>query len=160
MPKTYVGEHPTKLKEGDRAPDFTTTDQDGKAVSLKEFKGKKIVLYFYPADDTPSCTNEACNLRDNYSGLKKKGYEVLGVSADTEKSHKKFEKKYNLPFRLLVDTDMKIINAYGVWGLKKFMGREFMGIVRTTFIIDEKGKIEKIIKDVDTKNHTEQVLEK
>lgn len=158
MPVILIGPHPVKLKEGDNAPDFTGTDQDGKTVSLKDFKGKKVVLYFYPKDDTPGCTAEACNLRDNHSALKKKGYAIIGVSADSVKSHKKFEQKFSLPFPLLADTDRKIIDAYSVWGKKKFFGREFMGIVRTTFIIDEKGKIEKVIKDVDTEGHTEQVL--
>jgi len=160
MAVILVGPHPVKLKEGDNAPDFTATDQDGKTISLKDYKGKKVVLYFYPKDDTPGCTAESCNLRDNYTVLKKKGYEVLGVSADSEKSHKKFEKKFKLPFRLLADTDRKIIDAYSVWGKKKFWGKEFMGIVRTTFIIDEKGVIEEVIKEVDTENHTEQVMGK
>jgi len=159
MAVILVGPHPVKLKEGDKAPDFTGIDQDGKTISLKDYKGKKVVLYFYPKDDTPGCTAESCNLRDNYSVLKKKGYEVLGVSADSVKSHKKFEQKFKLPFPLLADTDRKIIDAYSVWGKKKFWGKEFMGIVRTTFLIDEKGKIEKVIKEVDTAGHTEQVLE-
>lgn len=159
MAVTLVGPHPVKLKEGDKAPDFTGIDQDDKTHSLKDYKGKKVVLYFYPKDDTPGCTAEACNLRDNYSMLQKKGYVVLGVSADSVKSHKKFGKKFQLPFPLLADTDHKIIDAYSVWGKKKFWGKEFMGIVRTTFIIDEKGKIEKVIKEVDTEDHTEQVLE-
>lgn len=158
MAVTLVGPHPVKLKKGDKAPDFTGIDQDDKTHSLKDYKGKKVVLYFYPKDDTPGCTAEACNLRDNYSMLQKKGYVVLGVSADSVKSHKKFGKKFQLPFPLLADTDHKIIDAYSVWGKKKFWGKEFMGIVRTTFIIDEKGKIEKVIKEVDTEDHTEQVL--
>jgi thioredoxin-dependent peroxiredoxin len=148
----------TRLKVGDKAPDFKAKDQSGKEISLKDFKGKKLVLYFYPKDDTPGCTKEACNLRDNYSALKKKGYAIVGVSADTEKKHQKFIDKYDLPFSLLADTDKKVIEAYDVWGEKKFMGRVFDGIIRTTFVIDEKGKIEKIITDVDTKNHTEQIL--
>jgi thioredoxin-dependent peroxiredoxin len=160
MAVTLVGPHPVTLKEGDKAPDFTGIDQDGKTISLKDYKGKKVVLYFYPKDNTPGCTAESCNLRDNYSMLKKKGYEVLGVSADSVKSHKKFEQKFNLPFPLLADTDRKIIDAYSVWAKKKFWGKEFMGIVRTTFLIDEKGKIEKVIKEVDTEGHTEQVLGK
>lgn len=158
MAVTLVGPHPVKFKVGDNAPDFTGIDQDDKTHSLKDYKGKKVVLYFYPKDDTPGCTAEACNLRDNYSALQKKGYVVLGVSADSVKSHKKFEKKFQLPFPLLADTEHKIIDAYNVWGKKKFWGKEFMGIVRTTFIIDEKGKIEKVIKEVDTGDHTEQVL--
>ncbi|NNM93913.1 MAG: thioredoxin-dependent thiol peroxidase [Bacteroidia bacterium] len=146
------------LKEGDKAPEFTTADQDGKTVSLSGFKGKKVVLYFYPKDDTPGCTAESCNLRDNYSVLQKQGYEVLGVSADNEKSHRKFADKYKLPFRLLADTNKEIINSYGVWGEKKFLGKKYMGIMRTTFIIDEKGIIKEIIKEVETKKHTEQIL--
>jgi thioredoxin-dependent peroxiredoxin len=150
--------HITHLKVGDKAPEFSAKDQDGNVISLKEYKGKKLVLYFYPKDDTPSCTNEACNLRDNFSDLKKKGYAIVGVSADEEKKHKKFISKYDLPFSLIADTDKKVIEAYDVWGEKKFMGRVFDGIVRTTFVIDEKGKIEKVITDVKTKNHTEQIL--
>lgn len=146
------------LKEGSKAPEFTTKDQDGKIISLADFKGKKVVLYFYPKDDTPGCTAESCNLRDNYQVLKKQGYEVLGVSADDEKSHRKFADKFQLPFRLLADTDKEIINKYGVWGEKKFMGRKFMGILRTTFLIDENGIIKEIISDVKTKNHTEQII--
>ncbi len=146
------------LKEGDKAPEFTTADQDGKTVSLSGFKGKKVVLYFYPKDDTPGCTAESCNLRDNYSVLQKQGYEVLGVSADNEKSHRKFADKYKLPFRLLADTNKEIINSYGVWGEKRFLGKKYMGIMRTTFIIDEKGIIKEIIKEVETKKHTEQIL--
>lgn len=151
--------HITRLKVGDKAPDFKAKDQDGHVISLKDFAGKKLVLYFYPKDDTPGCTNEACNLRDNFSRLKKQGYAVVGVSADEEKKHKKFISKYDLPFSLIADTDKKVIEAYDVWGEKKFMGRVFDGIVRTTYIINEKGKIEKIITDVKTKNHTEQILE-
>jgi thioredoxin-dependent peroxiredoxin len=130
-----------QLKPGDKAPAFTATDQDGNVHSLKEFIGKKVVLYFYPKDNTETCTKEACNLRDNYASLKKKGIVVLGVSLDNEKSHKRFEKKYNLPFILLADPDKKIIDDYGVWAEKKFMGRTFMGTLRTTFLINEKGKI-------------------
>jgi len=154
-----MANHSTGLKKGDKAPDFKVKDQDGKLVSLKDFKGKKLVLYFYPKDDTPTCTTEACNLRDNYAGLKKKGYAVLGVSADDEKKHTKFIKKHDLPFQLLADTEMEVIKAYDVWGEKKFMGRIFDGIVRTTFVINEKGKIEKVITDVKSKAHTEQILE-
>ncbi len=146
------------LKAGDKAPEFATADQDGKSVSLADYKGKKVVLYFYPKDDTPGCTAESCNLRDNYNALQKQGYEVLGVSADNEKSHRKFADKYKLPFRLLADTQKEIINKYGVWGEKKFLGKKYMGIMRTTFIIDENGFIKEIIKDVETKNHAEQVL--
>jgi peroxiredoxin Q/BCP len=151
--------HTSSLIEGEKAPDFSAKDQNGKLVSLKDFKGKKLVLYFYPKDDTPTCTKEACNLRDNYSGLKKKGYEIIGVSADEEKKHLKFINKYDLPFSLLADVDMKVIKAYDVWGTKQFMGKIYDGINRTTFVIDEKGKIEKVITDVDSKNHSEQILE-
>ncbi|CAN5480198.1 thioredoxin-dependent thiol peroxidase [soil metagenome] len=151
--------HTTSLKAGDKAPDFKAKDQNGKIVSLKEFAGKKLVLYFYPKDNTPTCTVEACNLRDNYSALKKKGYAILGVSADEEKKHLKFIEKFDLPFPLLADVDMKVIKAYDIWGTKQFMGRIFDGINRTTFVIDEKGKIEKVITDVKSKNHTEQILE-
>jgi peroxiredoxin Q/BCP len=147
-----------KLKVGDKAPDFLIKNQDGKEYSLKDYSGKKVVLYFYPKDDTPGCTAESCNLRDNYSSLKKKGYEVIGVSVDNEKSHKKFAKKFDLPFNLLADTEKKMVNDYGVWGEKMLFGRKYMGIIRTTFIIDEKGKIEKIIDDVETGDHTAQVL--
>lgn len=148
-----------KIKEGDKAPDFKGKDQNGNEISLKEFKGKKVVLYFYPKDSTPGCTQEACNLRDNYTMFLKKGYAVIGVSADSEKSHQNFIKKYNLPFPLISDTDKGIINAYGVWGRKKFMGLEFDGILRTTFIINENGFVEKIIGKVDTKNHSSQIIE-
>ena len=151
--------HTTSLKAGNKAPDFKAKDQNGKIVSLKDFLGKKLILYFYPKDDTPTCTNEACNLRDNFSELKKKGYAILGVSADEEKKHLKFIKKYDLPFQLLADADMKVIKAYDVWGTKQFMGKIYDGINRTTFVIDEKGKIEKVITDVKSKEHTEQILE-
>ena len=149
----------THLKPGDKAPALTGTDQDGKPVSLDDYKGKKLILYFYPKDDTPGCTKESCNLRDNFKPLQKKGFEVLGVSADTEKSHQKFISKYDLPFRLLADTDKEVINAYGVWGPKKFMGREYEGIQRTTFVIDEKGTIEHVIDKVMTKDHAQQIME-
>lgn len=151
--------HTTSLKALDIAPDFKAKDQNGKIVSLKDFEGKKLILYFYPKDDTPTCTNEACNLRDNFSELKKKGYTIIGVSADEEKKHLKFIKKYDLPFQLLADTDMKVIKAYDIWGPKQFMGKIYDGINRTTFVIDEKGKIEKVITDVKSKEHTEQILE-
>lgn len=150
--------HQTRLKEGMKAPAFSGKDQQGKMVKLADFKGKKLVLYFYPKDDTPGCTAEACNLRDNYRLLQKQGYKVIGVSADDEKKHAKFSSKYELPFPLLADTELSIIKAYDVWGNKKFMGREFDGIVRTTFLINEKGIIEEIIKKVDTKNHTDQII--
>lgn len=146
------------LKIGDKAPDFNTTNQDGAAISLKDFKGKKVVLYFYPKDNTPGCTTQACNLTDNYDLLLKRGYEVLGVSADSAKSHQKFIEKFNLPFSLLMDEDKKIINDYGVWGEKKFMGRIYDGIHRMTFVIDEEGIIADIIEKVKTKDHTAQIL--
>ena len=147
------------LKPGDKAPAFTTTDQDGNTVSLKDFKGKKVVLYFYPKDDTETCTKEACNIRDNYAALKQHDIVVLGVSIDNEKSHKKFEKKYSLPFTLLTDVEQTIVNAYGVWDWKTFMGRTYMGTIRTTFLINDKGKIDHIIDKVVSKTHTEQILE-
>ncbi|MBA3828735.1 MAG: thioredoxin-dependent thiol peroxidase [Taibaiella sp.] len=148
-----------ELKPGDKAPGFTTTDQQGNTISLSDYKGKKVVLYFYPKDDTEGCTAQACNIRDNFSAIKKKGIVILGASTDDAKSHQKFEKKYSLPFTLLADTDKKVVNDYGVWGLKKFMGREYMGTIRTTFLINEEGYIDKIIDKVDTKNHTAQIME-
>jgi len=147
-----------KLKSGDKAPDINSTDQNGNPVKLADFLGHKVILYFYPKDDTPGCTAEACSLRDGYAVLLAKGYKIIGVSADSDKSHKKFADKYHLPFPLLPDTSKEIINAYGVWGPKKFMGRAYDGILRTTFIIGEDGKILKIIEDVKTKNHADQVL--
>ncbi len=149
-----------KLKIGDKAPDFKGVDQNGKEVSLADYEGKKLVLYFYPKDSTPGCTAEACSLRDGYEDLREKGYEVLGVSVDSEMSHRKFIDKHNLPFRLLADTDKVVVNAYGVWGQKSFMGKKYMGISRTTFIIDENGVIENIIEKVKTMNHAEQILNK
>jgi len=146
------------LMTGDKAPAFEAVDQDGNPISLKEFSGKKLVLYFYPKDDTPGCTAEACNLRDNYDLLLKKGYKIVGVSADDDRSHKKFIEKYVLPFPLIPDKDKKILKAYGAWGKKKLYGKEYDGILRTTFVISEKGIIEKIFTKVDTKNHTEQIL--
>ncbi len=153
-----MANYTTKLKKGDKAPDFNCRNEKGNTVSLNEYKGSKLILYFYPKDKTPSCTNEACDLRDNFKTLKANGYEVLGVSADNETMHEKFIKKYDLPFSLLADTDMQVIKDYDVWGEKKFMGKVFDGIVRTTFIIDTEGKIERVITDVDTKNHTKQIL--
>lgn len=146
------------LQPGDKAPDFKAKDQDGNTVALKDFKGKKVVLFFYPEDDTPVCTVEACNFRDNYALLKKQGYEIIGVSPQGVESHKKFHGKYKLPYTLLADEDMKIINAYGIYTLKKLYGREFMGIQRATFVIDEKGRIEKIVPRVLSKKATQQVL--
>ena len=148
-----------KLQPGDKAPAFTATDQNGDKIALSDYKGKKVVLFFYPKDNTPTCTNEACNIRDNYALLKKHGIVVLGISIDDEKSHKKFEQKHHLPFSLVADPDQKIVEAYGVWGLKKFMGREFMGTHRTTFLINEKGIIDHIIEKVVSKDHTAQILD-
>lgn len=148
-----------ELKEGQQAPDFTAKDQHGETISLAQFSGKKVVLYFYPKDDTPGCTAEACDFRDNYQGLIAQGIVVLGVSVDDEKSHQKFATKHNLPFTLLADTEKEIVNAYGVWGEKNNYGKKYMGINRTTFLIDEQGVITHIVKKVDTKNATAQVLE-
>ena len=147
------------LKEGDSAPDFSGTDQNGNPIKLSDFSGKKLILYFYPKDDTPGCTKEACNLRDNYNELKNNDFEVIGVSADNSAKHLKFIDKYDLPFSLIADTEKLVINAYQCWGLKKFMGREYEGIFRKTFIINPEGIIIKIIEKVKTKNHTQQILE-
>ena len=146
------------LKEGAKAPAFTLPDQTGKKHSLKDYKGKWVLLYFYPKDDTPGCTTEAYTIRDSYSGFQKSKIVVLGVSVDSVKSHEKFAKKYELPFTLLSDEDKKVVKAYGVWGKKKFMGREYDGILRTTFIISEKGIIENVITKVETKNHSAQIF--
>ena len=148
----------THLTEGKKAPAFKGKDQNGNQVSLVDFRGKKIVLYFYPQDDTPTCTVQACNLRDNFSLLKKQGFIVLGVSPDEEKKHKKFEAKYDLPFTLIADADHKIIDSYGVWGEKQMYGRTYMGLHRTTFLIDEKGVIRKIFLKPKSKQHTEEIL--
>jgi len=147
------------LKEGTTAPAFKTTDENGDKVSLKDLRGQKVVLYFYPKDDTPGCTREACSFRDGFAPFKKQGIRVLGVSPDSEASHKKFITKYKLPFTLLADTDRSIAEAYGVWGEKKFMGRTYMGVHRTTFLIDEKGKIKKIFDKVKPEDHAREVLE-
>ena len=147
-----------KLKEGMTAPAFEGTDQNGNSVKLSDFRGKKVILYFYPRDNTPGCTAEACNLRDNNETLHLKGFNVIGVSPDSEKSHKGFAQKFSLPFPLIADTSTKIMADYGVWGEKKMYGKSYMGVLRTTFIIDEKGIIEKIIEKVDTSGHTEQIL--
>ena len=146
------------LKEGDKAPAFTGVDQDGKKITLSGFKGKKVIIYFYPEDDTPTCTIQACNLRDNYGLLKKNGFEVVGISPDNEKKHKKFEKKYDLPFRLIADTSHEILEKYGVWDQKKLFGHEYMGVLRTTFIIDEKGVIRKIFLRPNSKEHAEEII--
>jgi peroxiredoxin Q/BCP len=147
------------LKEGDKAPEFTAKDQNGKAVSLADFKGKTVILYFYPKDDTPGCTAEACSFRDNYQSLLGKGYQVIGVSTDDEKSHKKFETKYSLPFPLIADEDKSIVEAYGVWAEKNMYGKKYMGTVRTTFIINGDGVISHVINKVDTQNSSQQVLD-
>jgi len=148
----------TTLQAGDKAPEFLRVDQNGNSISLSQFKGKRVILYFYPKDNTPGCTKEACNLRDNYSELLSKGFVVLGVSADSEKAHQKFIEKFDLPFPLIADTDKKIIEAYGVWGEKNMYGRKYMSIFRTTFVINESGVIEKVFKKVDTSNHTAQII--
>ncbi len=146
------------LKEGNKAPSFSGKDQNGNKVSLSGYKGRKLVLYFYSEADTPTCTLESCNLRDHYSELKKRGFEVLGVSPDTMTKQKKFEKKYNLPFTLIADEDNKITSLYGVWGMKKLFGREYMGILRTTFVIDEKGIIRNIFTKPKNKAHAQEIM--
>lgn len=148
----------TTLKAGDSAPDFESVDQDGNSIKLSSYKGKKVVLYFYPKDNTPGCIAESCNLRDNYDQLLKQGYEVLGVSTDGEKSHRKFIDKHELPFSLIADTDKSVHEKFGTWGEKSMYGRKYMGTFRTTFVIDEKGKIEEVIQKVKTKDHTAQIL--
>jgi thioredoxin-dependent peroxiredoxin len=148
----------TKITEGQKAPQFEGTDQNGKKVSLAGYAGKKVVLYFYPKDDTPGCTAEACNLRDNYSDLIEKGFAVIGVSPDNEKSHLKFSDKYDLPFPLIADPEKIILGKYGVWGEKNMYGKKVFGVKRTTFLIDENGVVEKIISKVDTKDHSTQIF--
>ena len=148
----------THLKIGESAPEINSVDQNGDAITLEQFKGEKVVLYFYPKDMTPGCTVQSCNLRDNHQALLAKGYVVLGCSVDSPVRHVKFIEKYDLPFSLISDEDKKVVGDYGVWGLKKFMGKEYMGINRTTFVIDEKGIIADIITKVDTKEHTTQIL--
>ena len=147
------------IKEGAAAPNFTATNTNGDTVRLKDLRGKKVVLYFYPKDDTPGCTKEACSFRDAFSEFKKQGIEVIGVSTDSEASHKKFTAKYKLPFTLLADTDHSIADAYGVYGEKKFMGRTYMGVKRMTFLIDEKGKVTKVFEKVKPEEHAREVLE-
>lgn len=149
----------TRLQIGDKAPDFRALNEHGNPVSLTDYKGKKVILYFYPKDMTPGCTAESCNLGENYALLKEKGFEIIGVSPDPANRHLKFIEKYNLPFTLLADEDRTVLEAYNVWGLKKFMGKEYDGVHRTTFVIDEKGIIEKIFLKVKTKDHTNQILE-
>ncbi len=148
----------TNLKEGQKAPTFKERDQNGKTVSLADYKGKKVVLYFYPEDNTPTCTVQACNLRDNFGLLKAKGFVVLGVSPDEVKKHKKFEEKFDLPFTLIADPEHNIIDKYGVWGEKQLYGRNYMGLHRTTFLIDEKGVIQKIFLKPKSKEHTEEIV--
>lgn len=147
------------LKTGDKAPVFAGTDQNGKTISLNDFKGKKVAIYFYPKDNTPGCTVQACNLRDNYEVLMDKGIQVIGVSADSVASHQKFIDKFDLPFPLIADEDRKVIEQFGVWGPKKFMGKEYDGIHRTTFLIDEDQKIAGVIDKVNTKDHANEILE-
>ena len=146
------------LKEGDKAPAFKGKDQDGNKISLSDYKGKKLLLYFYPEADTPTCTIESCNLRDNYGLLKRKGFTIVGVSPDDEKKQKKFEIKYKLPFPLIADTNHDILEKYGVWDQKKLFGHEYMGVLRTTFVIDEKGVIEKIFTRPKNKSHAEEII--
>jgi thioredoxin-dependent peroxiredoxin len=148
------------LKKGDKAPQFNATDQDGQPISLADYHGKKVILYFYPKDNTPGCTAEACSLRDEYQDLLKSGYDVIGVSADSAKSHKGFIEKHNLPFRLIADIDKKVLQAYGAWGEKKMYGKSYEGIIRTTYVIAEDGTIADVIEKVKTKEHAGQILGK
>lgn len=148
-----------KLQEKDKAPDFKLLGDDNKDYKLSDFLGKEVLIYFYPKDDTPGCTTEACEIRDNYKEMEKLGLVVLGISPDDNKSHNKFKTKYKLPFTLLSDTDHKVCELYGVWGKKKFMGREYMGVSRSSFLIDEKGKIKKIYEEVKPKEHAKEVIE-
>jgi peroxiredoxin Q/BCP len=148
----------SKLNEGDLAPAIEAVDQNGEKITLEEYRGKKIVLYFYPKDNTPGCTAESCDLRDNYSQFKEQGFEIIGVSADSEKSHRNFINKFDLPFRLISDVDKKVLQDYDAWGEKKMYGKSYMGILRKTFIIDEKGYVEKIIEKVKTKEHSKQIF--
>jgi len=147
-----------ELKIGDLAPAISARDQNGELITLEEFRGKKVVLYFYPKDNTPGCTAEACDLRDNYSRFLEQGYEIIGVSADSEKSHQNFIAKYQLPFRLISDPEHQVLQAYGAWGEKKMYGKSYMGILRKTFILDQDGYVEKIIEKVNTKEHSEQIF--
>lgn len=146
------------LKVGDQVPEFLSKDQDETIIKLSDYQGKKLIVFFYPRANTPGCTAEACNLRDNYNELKSAGYELLGVSADTVKKQSNFKAKYELPFPLLADEDHTVINTFGVWGPKKFMGKEFEGIIRTTFVLNEEGVVEKVIEKVKTKDHAAQIL--
>lgn len=148
----------SELKAGEPAPAIKASDENGNLITLEELRGKKVVLYFYPKDNTPGCTAEACDLRDNYSQFLEKGFEIIGVSADSQNSHIKFKDKYQLPFRLISDVDQKVLKDYGAWGEKKMYGKSYMGILRKTFIIDEEGYIEKIIEKVKTKEHSKQIF--
>ena len=148
----------SELKEGDLAPPICARDQNGEVITLEEYRGRKVVLFFYPKDNTPGCTAEACDLRDNYSQFIEQGFEIIGVSADSEKSHVKFKSKYGLPFRLISDVDRKVLQDYGAWGEKKLYGKSFLGVIRLTFIINEDGYVEKIIKKVKTKEHSKQIF--
>ena len=148
----------TALMKGNEAPYFEGVNQNNQKISLTTFKGKKLILYFYPKDDTPGCTAEACNLNDNYETWLARGYEVVGVSPDSVKSHLKFAEKFNLRFNLIADTDQTILQAYGAWGEKSMYGKKYMGVLRTTFVIDEKGIIQEVIEKVDTKDHSNQIL--
>jgi len=147
------------LKVGDKAPNFSVADQDGEIHTLEQYKGKKLIVFFYPKASTPGCTNEACNLRDNYEVLQEKGYEIVGVSADSQRRQKNFKEKHQFPFPLLADEEKEILNGFGVWGPKKFMGRTFDGIHRMTFLLDEEGVVERVISKVKTKDHAAQILE-
>ena len=149
-----------KLKIGDQAPDFKLLDQNNNEVTLAGLKGKKVIIYFYPKDDTPGCTSEACNFRDNYQYWMNKGYTIIGISPDSIGSHQKFIKKYELPFTLLSDPEKEVIKTYGAWGLKKLYGKEYEGLIRSTFVVNEEGKIEEIFGKVKTKEHTEQIIKK
>jgi len=147
------------LNVGDKAPGFNSINQDGESIKLDDFKGSKVIIYFYPKADTPGCTAESCNLRDNYDDLLNKGYKIIGVSPDKQDKQKKFADKYNLPFPLLADTDLEVIKDYGAWGMKKMYGKEYEGLLRTTYVIDENGVIEKVFPKVKTKDHADQILE-
>ena len=147
-----------ELKEGDLAPDINATDENGKEITLEQYRGKKLVHFFYPRDNTPGCTAEACDLRDNYSRFLDQGFEIIGVSADSEKSHQNFIGKHKLPFRLISDTDKKVLQDYGAWGEKSMYGKKYMGIIRKTYIINEEGYVEKIIEKVKTKEHSKQIF--
>lgn len=149
----------THLKEGDAVPNFESTNEKGEVVSAQSLKGKKVILFFYPKDDSPGCTKEACSLRDNYRVFEKKGYEIYGISPDNEKKHQKFIDKYEFQYSLLADPEKEMINQFGLWGPKKFMGREIVGVHRTTFVINEEGKIDKIIAKVKTKEHAQQLMD-